>query len=386
MSRTLLIGLDGATFTVLDRLMDSGVMPELRALCRRGVRADLLSTPNPLTPAAWTSLLTGRSPGHHGIFDFVRVEELGYHPQFRLATSSDIRCRTLWSILTEQGRRSIGLNFPVMFPPRPLEGFLIPGFVPQRHLRQAMYPPGLYDRLRALPDLNLQEITVDFEEERRSVQVLARERYEEWVRFHIRREQQWFGVMHHLMESEPWDLAAVVFDGVDKLQHICWRFLDDRLFPASTAEPWERRVRDLCLDYFRRLDDLIARLLEIAGPETRVVLASDHGFGPSDEIFYVNTWLGQQGHLEWRDGVPLAEEGMLNTEGMKTPAFLFNWERTHAYTLTPGSNGIYLRLPGGGAAGSPGRESLCRQIAAALLEVTNPATGERVVRRAMTRE
>ncbi len=381
MSRTLLPGLDGATFTVLDALMEQGLMPTLRRLCEDGVRAGLQSTAIPLTPLAWTSLLTGRSPGHHGIFDFVRVEQLAYHPHFRLATSSDIRCPTIYALIGERGLKSISLNFPVMFPPQPINGFMIPGFVPRRHLKRAMHPRDLYDRLSAIPEVSLKELPVDFEDERRSVQVLAPERHEEWIRFHIRRERQWSNVLHHLMTTEPWDLASVVFDGVDKLQHACWRFIDDGLVASFGSSPWARSVRELCLDYFRQLDDLIARAVELAGPGARVFLASDHGFGPSDEIFYVNSWLAQQGHLAWKDDAPVAPEGYINTEGMKAAAFLFDWSRTRAYTLTPGSNGIYLRS--GGAAE---RAQLAGQIAGDLLQVKSPATGERVVRKVMTRE
>ncbi|OLC55792.1 MAG: hypothetical protein AUH92_01425 [Acidobacteria bacterium 13_1_40CM_4_69_4] len=370
-------------------MFDRGLMPTLKRLCESGVRAGLQSTANPLTPLAWTSLLTGRSPGHHGIFDFVRVEQLSDHPHFRLATSSDIRCPTIYSLIGERGLKSISLNFPVMFPPRPINGFLIPGFVPHRHLGRAMHPRDLHDRLSAIPDVSLKELPVDFEDERRSVQVLAPERHEEWIRFHIRRERQWSNVLGHLMRNEPWDLASVVFDGVDKLQHACWRFIDDRLFASLGASSWARSVRRLCLDYFRLLDDLIARALDLAGPETRVFLASDHGFGPSDEIFYVNSWLAQQGHLAWKDDAPVAPEGYINTEGMKAAAFLFDWSRTRAYTLTPGSNGIYLRSGGGPGApplGEAERASLRRRIADALMQVTNPGTGQRVVRRVMTRE
>ena len=66
MARVMLIGLDGATFSVLEELADSGVMPFLGELLRTGARAELLSTVPPLTPPAWTSLATGRSPGHDG--------------------------------------------------------------------------------------------------------------------------------------------------------------------------------------------------------------------------------------------------------------------------------------------------------------------------------
>ena len=79
--RTLFIGLDGATFTVLDDLTrpsEGGpVMPFLARIFAGGSRAKLRSTPNPLTPPAWVSLMTGRGPGHHGVFDFIRAEERG---------------------------------------------------------------------------------------------------------------------------------------------------------------------------------------------------------------------------------------------------------------------------------------------------------------------
>jgi predicted AlkP superfamily phosphohydrolase/phosphomutase len=390
MSRTLLIGLDGGTFTVLDALMDRGLMPTLAGLVRSGARADLMSTANPLTPLAWTSLITGRNPGHHGIFDFVRVEQTGSYPTFRLATSSDVRCPTMWSRLSDRGLVSISMNFPVMFPPRPFNGFMIPGFVPRRHLQRSMHPPALYQRLRGVPGINIDELPVDFEEERRSVQVLEAERQEEWVRFHIRREMQWYRVMRHLMETEPWALAAVIFDGTDKLQHTLWRYIDDGCWVESGADAHARRIRSLCHDYFRQLDDLIAGLVEVAGPDTRLLITSDHGFGPSDEIFYVNTWLAQNGFLTWRDDAPIAAEGFINPEGMKSAAFLFDWARTDAYSLTPGSNGVYLRAPAGGQAAAGAETArladVRRRIIDGLLQVTNPKTGEKVVRRAMTRE
>jgi len=389
MNRTLLLGLDGATFAVLDPLMDRGLMPSLKALVRGGARSDLMSTVNPLTPLAWTSLITGRTPGHHGIFDFVRVEQTGEYPTFRLSTSSDIRCPTVWSMLTERDLVSVSMNFPVMFPPRPFNGFMIPGFVPRRHLQRAMFPPGLHARLSGVPGVELKELPVDFEEERRSVQVLEAERQEEWVRFHIRRERQWFLVMKHLMETEPWSLAAVIFDGVDKLQHTLWRHIDENCWVEAKATAHDRMIRQLCLDYFRQLDDLIAGLVAIAGPEARVIVTSDHGFGPSDEIFYVNTWLAENGFLAWRADAPIAADGFINPDGMKSAAYLFDWSKTRAYSLTPGSNGIYLREPGAGAGyqADPARVRALRQeIRAGLLQVVNPKTGEKVVRDALERE
>jgi len=76
MTKTLFIGLDGATFTVLNEmtrdLPDCGVtMPFLKQFMETGAQAKLLSTPNPLTPPAWVSIMTGRTPGNHGVYDFI---------------------------------------------------------------------------------------------------------------------------------------------------------------------------------------------------------------------------------------------------------------------------------------------------------------------------
>src|SRR5918992_3666598 len=94
----LLIGLDGATFDVLDPLMNEGAMPVLRELIDSGTRATLRSTVPALTPPAWTSLVTGRGPGSHGIFDFFRKDSES-SPLFRFLTSHDVECPSIWSLV-----------------------------------------------------------------------------------------------------------------------------------------------------------------------------------------------------------------------------------------------------------------------------------------------
>ena len=105
--RTLFIGMDGATFTVLDDLIKpkegAAVMPFLAKVFKDGVRSKLRSTPNPLTPPAWVSLMTGRGPGHHGVYDFIRAEERGDEVFFTLYDSRDCRTETIWSIASRQG-------------------------------------------------------------------------------------------------------------------------------------------------------------------------------------------------------------------------------------------------------------------------------------------
>ena len=65
----LVIGLDGASFEALDRLRADGTMPTLDRLARDGVTRELASVVPPITPVAWTSFLTGKTPAKHGVFD-----------------------------------------------------------------------------------------------------------------------------------------------------------------------------------------------------------------------------------------------------------------------------------------------------------------------------
>jgi predicted AlkP superfamily phosphohydrolase/phosphomutase len=387
--RTVLIGLDGATFSILDPLIEEGVMPRLKALIEKGARSELLSVIPPLTPPAWTSLMTGRSPGNHGIFDFFRFQyEDGRY--IRVADATDVGCETIWSLVSRRGLKATALNFPLTSPPRPIEGCLVPGWVPWRYLRLACHPSGLYERIKTLPGFNAQELAMDMNLDGKAIEgCQTEEDYEPWIRLHIRREQQWFDILSFLMREEPSDLTAVLFDGVDKLQHFCWRFLDPALFPGEPS-PWEQAVRSLCLDYFRRIDHFIGEIVDRAGPEATTVIASDHGFGSTVEIFYINSWLASEGHLTWSDSaLGNGAEGQLGLETMAKRFYQVDWSRTRAHSPTPSSNGIYIPVSeraGDGGVPPDRYEPFRRELMDSLQRFSWPPNGEPVVKRIWTRE
>ncbi len=389
MGPTLLIGLDGATFTVLDPYMERGVMPFLAELSARGTRAVLRSIMPPLTPPAWTSLVTGKHPGQHGIFDFFQKEEPG-SVYFSFASSQEVRSATVWTLASEQDRRIVSLNFPLMFPPPPVEGAVVPGgMMPWRQLRLGCHPPGLFERLQQIPGFNPREM-LDMELEIKAIDGCPDDEFADFVELHIRREQHWADVLRHLMESDPADLMAVMFDGVDKLQHLCWRFIDPACHPENPSA-WERDMIALCDRYFNSLDTLIAGIVQAAGPEATVVLASDHGFGPTRDVFHVNSWLEQNGYLAWADSQNGEVRG--DTEvgfaEMTRHVHALDWTRTVAYAATPSSQGIHIvdRLPGGEEPmPDTVRATLTQDIAAKLREVRRPHDDAPLVEEVWTRE
>ncbi len=67
--RLLVLGLDGATWSVLDPMRARGLMPNLDALLSGAAHGTLRSIVPPVTTAAWTTMMTGCGPARHGVFD-----------------------------------------------------------------------------------------------------------------------------------------------------------------------------------------------------------------------------------------------------------------------------------------------------------------------------
>lgn len=385
----MLVGLDGATFTLLDPLMRVGVMPFLKKFVAEGVRAELLSVIPPLTPPAWTSLVTGRSPGHHGIFDFFQKEEKGHH--IRFATSEDVRCETIWSIASRQGRKVTTLNFPFMLPPPEIDGNVIAGgWMTPRQLRLGCHPHDLYDKLKGLPGFDARKFIFDMAHEEKAIEGCRQYEYADWIKSHIQREHQWFGILKHLMREDPCDLTAILIDGVDKIQHLCWRYLAPDCVSKKLSS-WEIEVRKLCLEYFSTLDQALVEIAALAGPDCTMVIASDHGFGAQSETFFVNTWLEQNGYLTWASESPPreSESSVFGMGQLARHVHMLDWDRTLAYASTPSSNGIHIVVADdGNERGVPPEEydRFRTTLIESLYMVTNPATGEPWVTKVWTRE
>ncbi len=339
--RTVLFGLDGATYSVLDPLMEQGLMPNLQKCRAAGVRCLLESTPLPITPQAWTTLATGRSMGHHGIHDFVRVEQTDSGVILRFNTGRDRHVSTIWKYLSDCGKRITALNYYGLAPAEPVNGHTMPGFVPGRYLKRSSFPADLFSRLEQVPHFDVGVLGLDLDIEKEGLAEMPPDRWEEWIQLHIERERAWFATMEYLMEHEPSDLTAIVFDGVDKLQHLAYRFLDPKYVPANPT-PWETKIIDLCHSYFKQIDDFLGRTLELLGEDGRLFIASDHGFTASDEILYINKYLHDLGHLRWNGEVDVDENESIVVERLTKQMGLYDWRNTRAAALTPSCNGVYI--------------------------------------------
>ncbi len=344
--RVFIVGLDGATFDVLDPLVAAGRMPNLKRLIETGTSGILYSTKPPITPAAWTTFMTGKGPGRHGIVDFekydVRTNRLSFNSTY------EIREKTIWEMLSEKGFRVGSINLPMTYPPRRVNGFMISGFETPSTDTDFTYPPDLkHEILSRWPEYNYRS---DWQRKALGGDDLFRRNLD----YIANSFPQGFEMATYCGEKYGWEVMMVLYKLVDNLQHKAWKYLD----PATAGLHPERA--EMSARCFEALDRSIGDLTEYARRhEALLVIMSDHGHGSLDGKAQANALLKQWGFLKIKN--PLTQAGIRAQRivqralGRTTKRFSANlgiehdlaldWERTQACVMHAGMYGfLYISL------------------------------------------
>jgi predicted AlkP superfamily phosphohydrolase/phosphomutase len=310
-NKLLVIGLDGASFNVLDPLIEKGYLPHIAKLIAGGSRADLETTFPPITAVAWSSFMTGRNPGKHGIFEFVRRD---HHSKRELAVNASFRQGSaIWDLLGDEGKRVIVHNFPCTYPPSAVNGLMIADFMTPRGRRDFTYPVTL-----------LSEIESEFGSYRLHLSQTYAEGNVEAVLDELFDELEYKAkVAEYLMTRYEWDAFFQYFWGTDRIQHELWHIIDEA-HPRHNQEE-AKSYRERVYEYFRRVDEIVGRLVELAG-DPLVLIASDHGFGPVHKYCSLNIWLLQQGFLKLKTDAMTRLKSLMFSAGL-TPELAFKLTR-----------------------------------------------------------
>jgi predicted AlkP superfamily phosphohydrolase/phosphomutase len=276
--RVFLLGLDGATFTLLAPWAEQGYLPTLARLMAEGAWGPLESTIPASTPVAWNSLVTGVYPGKHGVFGFVRRRPGSY--ELEVVTSADRRRPAVWTLAGQAGIPSVVVDVPFTYPPDPIHGVMVSGLGTPDTASAFVHPPGLREVL--LREFSPFPLDVYFSGDLPGFLDDAHRLIEHRVR-----------LARFLLRGFPWGFAMLGIMVTDRLQHVVWHYLDPR-HPRYDAEE-AGRVAPMVLDVYRRLDDGIGSLLADLPADAAVLVASDHGFGPMVRSLSLLRWLGQAG-------------------------------------------------------------------------------------------
>lgn len=287
--RVFLLGLDGADWSVLDRMIAVGHMPNLGRLVREGARAILESTVPPVTPVAWLSLMTGCNPGRHGVFGFLKPSpDNSYLPV--PVNRMDAQVPTVFDYFREGGPL-VSLNLPMSWPATPINGCLITDMMtPLNDPRDFEHPRGLLARLaRAGIDY-----TIDPKFKARQSED-GNAMFGDWqaegsafveLLSEITRQRQ--AAVRLLMREEEWNAFICVFVGMDRLQHLHFQ----RLLPADGSDP-----DPLLASWYRQMDEHVGEIVQGLRSTDVLLIVSDHGFAPTPGQFLANEWLRREGWL-----------------------------------------------------------------------------------------
>ncbi len=352
--RLLIIGLDGATFAILDPLLDAGRMPNLKRFMTEGVWGVLESTQPPITPAAWTTFMTGKGPGRHGILDFETYDAATHTLTFN--STYEIREKTLWQLLSEKGLRVGSINVPMTYPPKPVNGFMISGFETPSIDAQFTWPPELKDEIFGVIP------SYDYRTNWRRTALSRRAQLADNLEYIANSFDQGARLTRYCGEKFGWDVLMTVFKLVDNLQHKAWKYLDPQ---TSGRYPQEAELAARC---FQRLDDVLGDLFAYASASgATVLIMSDHGHGSLDGKAQPNLLLAKWGYLclrsPWEQARTRAEYWWHRlTKGRATRFeqgsrgierdLAVDWARSRACVMHAGIYGyLYINLKGRGPLG-----------------------------------
>jgi len=289
--KVVVIGLDGATFDLIKPWVAQGLLPNFCELLQKGAHAKLISTIPPLTALAWTSMVTGKNPGKHGIFGFLQQKPYSYETQLVSATSR--KADSVWKILSESGKRVIVVNVPMTYPPEPVNGVLVSGMDAPGINSDFVYPKSLKENLlRMIPDY---EIALHF-----SGYLDSLEKRQDGVNILLQSVDKRLQLTSCLMHNQPWDFLMVVFTASDKASHYYWKYMDQT---HPSYDPMEAQKLGTAIQLvYEKLDDALGVLVNDIPEQSYVLLVSDHGFGPlNNTLVSLPTWLGEQGLLVWKN-------------------------------------------------------------------------------------
>lgn len=267
MPSTVVLGLDGANWALLQPWLDDGELPNLAELRRSGVHADLESCLPPVTCPNWRCYSTGKNPGKLGVYWWEHVDTDArslWTPDAGSFDSADY-----WDYLNDDDRSVGVMNLPMTYPPADVDEFLLSG------------GPDCEDEGYASPDEIERALAADGYAVHPERPVDSSADYaagDDVVDLIDRR----FEAFERLLEERSVDVAHLTIFYSNVLQHFFWR--DD-----PTLAAW------------RVIDEHLGRLRE-SYPEATFVLFSDHGCTEIDTVFHANAWLEREGFLATTGG------------------------------------------------------------------------------------
>ncbi len=300
----MIIGISGATWTVIHPMLSEGELPNIQRLMREGTWGVLQSvkTTNdkhyrPQT--AWPSVWSGKVPERHGITEY-------FH------TFDDLKADCVWDFFNAKGLSAGIYSTPVLWPPPRINGFVIPTLYARDGRAWPEELSFIADYYRRRQDAKLetstwstlvssarfvplllgpgQDLGIPLRLLRGAIG-LATERDSERRALILRNAKLDFSTAVFLSLYRRFKPRLAIFTSfeVDYVSHRYWRYHEPDKFPDGPAEPSPVRKRAV-KDAYAHMDRCIGLLLERLPPECVVAVVSEHGMAAEIESNEIGRW------------------------------------------------------------------------------------------------
>jgi predicted AlkP superfamily phosphohydrolase/phosphomutase len=311
----VVLGIDGAEWSIMEPLLAAGDLPNLGGLIERGAAGRLASLdPRRKSPVIWTTIATGLAPEDHGVGGFVIEGNPHGQDTYSHYSSNMWKAPAFWDILGERGK-SVGIiGWLVTWPPWPVNGYMISQHVQylERFRRSetergVSWPDGLDD---AIAPYVTDENALTAEQLGRftrsgvaGLEVLT-QHYEEGLRRALAGDESTYAVARFMLSDEVPDVACVYTRGVDEVCHRFWIHAhDDTRPPVDPAKPGTAtlagqaaELSGLIDEYYRYTDERVGEILALLPDNATVVVCSDHGFRGPGVWGEHQPWYGEDQH------------------------------------------------------------------------------------------
>ena len=259
-----MVGIDGADWRLVQRLMTAGKLPMLAQLKQQGCYGKLDSPADAYAGGVWPDFYTGQSAAHHGIYH----NKLWRQEQMRCETPTEhwLSSRPFYEALSEQGYRVCALDMPmVLGSPRALNGVNLGGWGTHDLIAKGSSPPDLWRRLQSRYGKPLMPAEYFGRQSAHSL-LLLRDQL-------IRSTEQMAAIAVDLMGSESWDFACVILGAAHRAGHYLWD--DSQLEKASGAD--RKKVSSALEAVYVACDKALAQVLSVAPANALKIVFAVHG-------------------------------------------------------------------------------------------------------------
>jgi predicted AlkP superfamily phosphohydrolase/phosphomutase len=275
------IGIDGATWDLIIPWMKKGLLPGFEKLWNKGSNYKMKSTIPPHTSAAWPTMLTGATPAEHGHYSFWHFKKNG---DKELNDTTNLKQKYFWESASEQGKKVCIYNIPTTYPVRPINGFIISGFDSPGEDSDFIYPKQFRKKFfKQFPDYKILALGKFHKNDKDS-------QYDFFIKI-LKNIKQKIRVSKWLFEQDKWDVFVTNVQEIDHTQHFYWKNMDDE----------NSILKNAILLLYQEMDLYLNEVIDKYSDKYEIVLASDHGFGESTGIFYMNKWLEDNGYLVFKN-------------------------------------------------------------------------------------